>query len=146
MTSLHPLHGGVMQCPEAMQIVRLSESESTLATPAEDIRGRVVRDANGDKIGCVDDLMIDEHQNKLRFICVKSWDVPGLRFLIPVEAITRVSSDDVRVDRDVDQIMAAPGYEVDLVDADYITRLYDYYGYSPFWMEGSMASSLPFHY
>lgn len=136
-----------MRCPERPQLV--SDGESTLANPAEDIRGRVVRDGYGDKIGCVDDLMMDEHERKLRFICVKSWGLPGLgtnRFLIPVDAITRVSSDDVLVDRDLDQIAAAPEYEPDGVDADYMTRLYDYYGYSPFWMEGSMPSSLPFHY
>lgn len=69
-----------------------------LSSPAEDIRGRKVVDANEEEIGDVDDLMIDDTEKKVRFIRVASGGFLGMgqtKFLIPVvstQMIDRVAA------------------------------------------------------
>ena len=48
-------------------LMRLSDTELTVADPAEDIRGRTVVDRNGEEIGDVDDLLLDDHGKRVRF-------------------------------------------------------------------------------
>jgi sporulation protein YlmC with PRC-barrel domain len=72
-------------------LMRLSDTELTVADPAEDIRGRTVLDHNGEEISDVNDLLIDNHEKRVRFLAVASGGYLGLgqtKFLIPVDAIT----------------------------------------------------------
>lgn len=71
---------------------KLGEAKLTVADPKEDIRGRKVLDKNGDEIGKVDDLLIDESEHKVRLLEVESGGFLGLgetKVLIPVDAITK---------------------------------------------------------
>ena len=138
-----------MKAEMSGRIVKLSESDLELQNPAEDVRGRTVVDAYGDAIGVVHELMIDQQYRRVRFIDVRTHGFVGRGnnvLLIPVEAITRVSNDSVRIDRDVDQVTAAPPCESAEEDCENLERLYDYYGYAPYWTEGYSYTSLPFHY
>ena len=131
------------------RIVKFSEGELELGNPAEDVRGRTVFDAYGDPIGIVHELMIDQVDRRVRLICVQTHGFVGRGndgLLVPVEAITRVSNDSVRLDRDVDQVIAAPPCDAAEEDCQRLGRLYDYYGYAPYWTEGYSYTSLPFHY
>jgi sporulation protein YlmC with PRC-barrel domain len=38
--------------------------------PAEDVRGRKVLDRAGEDIGHVDNLLVDDREHKVRFLCV----------------------------------------------------------------------------
>lgn len=83
-------------------IRRLSDSNLTLASPAEDVRGRKVLNTVGEDIGEVDDLMIDGAERKVRFIRVASGGFPRHgrnQVPHPVDAITQIGDDAVRVDR-----------------------------------------------
>jgi sporulation protein YlmC with PRC-barrel domain len=118
-------------------LIRLSDSDQTVADPAEDVRGRKVHDSAGDELGTVDDLLIDSEQGKVRLLRVEHGGILGIgtkAFFIPVEAVTDISDDAVEINQSRDRVSAAPGYDPDLVDeADQYQPLYDYYGYPPFW-------------
>ena len=51
--------------------------------------------------------------------------------MIPVEAITRITADDVHINRTREHVAGAPPYDPALVtvDASYFFGLYPYYGY-----------------
>ena len=128
---------------------KLSDTGMALSTPAEDIRGRKVVDRNGEDIDEVDDLMIDDAEKKVRFIRVASGGFLGMgatKFLIPVDAVARVTTDTVHVDRQREHVAAAPAYDPDVTTPDYYDRLYGYYGVAPFWGAGYMYPGYPYYY
>lgn len=130
-------------------IMKLSDTDLTLADPAEDITDRTVVDASGEEIGRVDDLMIDDVEKKVRFIRVASGGLLGVgqtKVLIPVDAITRVSADKVFVDRGRDQVAAAPAYDPDLMQEEYLEHLYRHYGYAPYWSAGYVYPGFPYYF
>jgi sporulation protein YlmC with PRC-barrel domain len=58
----------------------ISDDKLETSDPAEDVRGRRVLDNTGQDIGEVDDLLVDDRQHKVRFLCVASgdsWDSAG---------------------------------------------------------------------
>jgi sporulation protein YlmC with PRC-barrel domain len=117
-------------------LVKLSDTNLTLASRAEDIRGRDVLDTAGDEIGKVDDLLIDEQEQKVRFLQVSSGGFLGLgatKFLIPVDAIMRMTEDAVYISHARERLAGAPRYDPSLVDERYLSDVYGYYGYSPYW-------------
>jgi sporulation protein YlmC with PRC-barrel domain len=113
---------------------RLHDSGRTVAGSDEDIRGRMVKDRNGRKIGKIEHLLIDEVDQKVRFLEVASGGFLHLgetKSLIPVEAITRITKGDVHIGPTREHVAGAPAYDPDLVNADarYLYDLYPYYGY-----------------
>jgi sporulation protein YlmC with PRC-barrel domain len=117
-------------------LVKLSDTNLTLASRAEDIRGRDVLDTAGEEIGKVDDLLIDEQEQKVRFLQVSSGGFLGLgatKFLIPVDAIMRMTEDAVYISQARERLAGAPRYDPSLVDERYLSDVYGYYGYSPYW-------------
>ena len=129
---------------------RLSDSDLTVADPAEDVRGRTVVDRVGDEIGDVDDLMLDTSETKIRFLQVAAGGFLGLgerKFLIPVDAIAKIDEDHVHVDRTREQVAGAPPYEPHLaIDRDYYTDVYGYYGYTPYWGPGYVYPAYPYYF
>ncbi len=55
---------------EQQGLVRLSDTDFGLEAPEQDIRGLDVYDNEGDKIGSVEDLYVDEAERKVRFLSV----------------------------------------------------------------------------
>jgi len=130
-------------------IVKLGDTDQTVADPAEDIRNRQVFDKSGEEIGKVDALMIDERENKVRFLQVAAGGFLGIgdhHFLIPVDAITRIDDDEVHVDQTRDKISKGPKYDPAVVqDHAYYESTYGYYGYTPFWGAGYMYPGYPYY-
>ena len=116
---------------------RLKDSHLQLADRQADIRGRRVLDSTGNEIGKVDDLLIDERERKVHFIEVASGGLLGVgqtKTLLPVETVTRIGDDEVRVNQTRERLQGAPRYDPDLVEQSYLSDLYGYYGYrTPFW-------------
>jgi sporulation protein YlmC with PRC-barrel domain len=96
-----------------------------------------VLDRAGEEIGKVEDLLIDEQERKVRFLDVGSGGFLGIgetKFLLPVEAVTRIAEDSIEVNQSRERVAAAPRYDPDLVERTYLSDLYGYYGYrTPFW-------------
>jgi sporulation protein YlmC with PRC-barrel domain len=133
--------------------VRLSDTELTIVNPAEDIRDRTVVDWDGEDIGEVEDLLIDEAEKRVRLLEVVSGGFLGLgktTFLLPIEAITRIGDDRAYVNQTHQYIAGAPRYDPDLIhqEADekgYYDDVYQYYGYPPYWAPGVVCPPYPYY-
>jgi len=123
----------------------LGDRGQTVDESANDVRGRQVKDKNGDGIGKVADRLVDDAEDKVRFLLVEHDGFLGFgetKSLIPVDAVTKITVDDVFVDQSRERVAAAPGYTPDLVDdRPYHASIYGYYGYAPYWGAGYMYPS-----
>lgn len=59
-------------------LVRLDDTDLTLEVPSDDLRGRHVVDRNGDELGDVDGLIIDEDRGPLQLLRLRAVLGPGL--------------------------------------------------------------------
>lgn len=129
-------------------LIRLSDTGQTVADPEEDIRGRNVKDKDGDDIGKVDDLLVDEREHKVRFLRVEHGGILGFGTtpsFIPVDAISRITDEDVYIRQSGQQVAQAPRYDPELISAgDHYRDLYGYYGYPPYWTPGYMYPGYPY--
>ncbi|MCO8277471.1 PRC-barrel domain-containing protein [Actinoplanes sp. TRM 88003] len=125
---------------ESGTMMGLGDSGQMLADPAQDIRGRTVVDRDGNELGKVDDLLIDTEHQKARMIRVEHGGLFGIgatRLFIPVEAVERITDDEVGIDRTRVEVASAPEYDPELVDKqESFAELYGYYGYPPYWSPG----------
>jgi sporulation protein YlmC with PRC-barrel domain len=137
------------------RLVRLSDTELTVADPAADVRGRTVVDKAGEEVGEVDALQVDDREHHVRFLRVASGGFLGLgatKFLLPVEAVTRINDAAVYVGQTRQHIADAPPYDPDLIHEEaaegvyagvgYYGGLYRHYGYPPYWAPGSVPPAL----
>jgi sporulation protein YlmC with PRC-barrel domain len=91
---MHPTRAGI-------GLVRLGDSDFLPANPENEVRGKVVYDAQGQRIGGVEDLYIDPQERRVRFLEVGAGGFLGIgekRILVPVEAVTRVAEDRVTIE------------------------------------------------
>ena len=135
---------------ESPLLRKLGDSGQTVAMPAEDVRGRAVKDNGGNDIGKVADLLIDEQERKVRFLVVEAGGFLGIgekETFIPVDAITGISGDEVRIDRSGENVAGAPHYDPDLAvdDRGYYENLYGYYGLTPYWGIGYTYRGFPLY-
>lgn len=129
-------------------LVKLGDTQLTLAEPSHDVRGRKVIDTNGREVGQVVDLLIDDTEKRVRFLLIESGGVMGIgaqRILIPVDAVTRVGNEKVSIDRTHEHVSASPAYDPQIVDKSYIDRVYTHYGYAPYWAAGYLYPVFPFY-
>ncbi len=127
----------------------MQDAQLTPRDRAQDIRHRKVVDADGQDIGEIDALLIDEQEEKVRFLRVASGGFLGMgksKVLIPVEAISKIDDDVVHVDQTRERIATAPTYDPELVDdRPYYGSLYGYYGYQPYWGLGYVYPPYPYY-
>jgi sporulation protein YlmC with PRC-barrel domain len=82
-------------------LVRLGDSDFVPANPEDDLRRKDAYDAQGQRIGSVEDLYIDRKEREVRFLEVGAGGFLGIgqkRFLVPVEAVTQVTEDRVTIE------------------------------------------------
>lgn len=115
----------------------------TFENPKDDIRDFTVRDSAGEKIGKVDQLLVDPDTRKVRFLQVGHGGFLGIgreRSLLPVDAIQSVDyqNHEVYVNQTRGQVDASSAYQPDMVDKgeEYYATVYDYYGYPGPWSPG----------
>jgi len=150
---LHKESNVMAQIATTAALRRLSDTELKIADPAEDIRDREVVDRDGEELGEVNDLLIDEQERRVRFLEVASGGFLGLgqtKFLLPVDAITRISDDTVYVNQTRQHIAGAPSCDPDLIHRDvgegsYYGDVYQYYGYPPYWGPGYVYPPYPYY-
>jgi sporulation protein YlmC with PRC-barrel domain len=90
----HPTHAGI-------GLVRLGDSNFVPARPGNELRGTVVYDAEGQRMGRVGDLYIDPQEREVRFLQVSAGGFLGMgekNYLVPVEAVTEVAEDRVTIE------------------------------------------------
>lgn len=123
---------------EQQRLVRLSDSDFHLEAPEQDIRGLDVYDPDGDQIGSVKDLYVDEAERKVRFLNISGGGFLGIgekQLMLPVEAVTDVGEDRVTIEQGKKTVMDSPPFDTDLVHpaTDYQREVYGYYGYPYPW-------------
>ncbi len=138
-----------MDSTKVTGLVKLGDTDLMVADPAEDIRGYTVMDRDGEEIGDVKSLLIDERETRVRFLEVERGGFVGLggeTRLIPVDAVTRIADETVHVDATREHVHRAPAYDPELVDEDtYFGSIYDYYGYAPYWAAGYAYPGYPYY-
>ena len=93
---IHPTQAG-------MGLVRLGDAGFVPANPEDDLRGKDVHDPHGQRMGRVEDLYVGRQEREVRYLEVGAGGFLGIgerRFLVPVEAVTKVSEDRVTVEPD----------------------------------------------
>ncbi len=129
-----------MDSTNVTTLVKLGDTDLMVAAPAQDVRGRTAMDSDGEEVGNVKSLLIDEQEAKVRFLEVESGDFLGLggkTRLIPVDAVARVDEDAVHLNATREHVHGSPAYDPELVDEKtHYRALYDYYGYVPYWAAG----------
>ncbi len=95
----------------------------------------MVRDKDEQEIGKIDALMVDDAEWKVRFMEIASGGFLSFgesKSFIPVEAIARMTDEDVFISHTREHVAGAPRYDQDLVlveaDPGYFFGLYPYYG------------------
>src|SRR3954470_3161792 len=133
-------------------LVRLSDTQLTVADPAQDVRGRKVLDKAGQQIGHVEDLFIDDAEKHVRFLLIGSGGFLGFgekKFLMPIDAVMRVNNDSVQIDRTRAHVAGGPTYDPAITEdhtpEDHYAAVYGYYGFMPFWGIGYTYPSFPFY-
>lgn len=125
----------------APRVIKLSHSEFVIEYADEDVRGRAVLTVDGEKIGNVDDLLIDKDEAKVRFLEVGHGGFLGIgerKSLIPIEAVSQLDEYHVIVDHSREHVAAAPIYNPHVVQTDpYLYEVYEHYGYPPPWVPGA---------
>jgi sporulation protein YlmC with PRC-barrel domain len=115
-------------------LTRLSDSEFILEDRTQDIRGLDVYDTNGEEIGIVEGLYVDEEERKVRFLDVGAGGFLGLgekHFLVPVEIVVEVNETGVVVYESRQKVVDSPLFDTSVVpQAPYQRDIYDYYGYA----------------
>lgn len=132
----------------ADKLIKLSDSDERFVAANDDIRDRSVKDRNGDDLGTVEDLLIDPAEHKVRFLVVASGGFLGIgedRSFIPVDAVRKVTEDEVHVDQSRDRVAGAPRYDPDLVGVGYYDQVYSYYGFTPYWLPGYAYPAYPLY-
>ncbi|TQN37419.1 PRC-barrel domain protein [Blastococcus colisei] len=133
----------------AGRLVRLSETDQTVADPAADVRGRPMVDRSGEDVGRIEDLLIDEQEKKVRLLRVGSGGFLGIgkdHFLVPVDAIESIDEERVVVGRDRAGLADAPAYDPELADDPvYYATLYGWWGYGPYWTAGYVYPPFPYY-
>ena len=80
------------------------------------------------------DVFVDHREHTARFLLVEHGGFLGIdekKSVIPVDAITRTTSDDVYINDTRDHVAEAPGYDPDLVnDRSYQSSIYAYPGFN----------------
>ncbi|MDQ2755697.1 MAG: PRC-barrel domain-containing protein [Actinomycetota bacterium] len=114
----------------------LSEVGETVDHLENDVRGLRVVDEDGEHVGRVSDLVVDDVEKAVHFLLVEHGGLGGIgatHTYVPIEAVSRVDDDEVHVSLRREVVLAAPAYAPDLVDDRiYHQSIYHHYGYSPF--------------
>ena len=127
---------------------RLRDNAKTVSSSDQDIRGRMVKDKEGQDLGKIEGLMIDNVEHRVRFMEVATGGFLGFgerKSLIPVETISRITADEVHIDRTGAHVAGAPPYNPTLatVDSSYFFSLYPYYGYAGYMGLFPMTTGYP---
>ena len=111
---------------------------------AASIIGNKVVNTDGEQLGNIKDLVIDLDDAQIAYAVLSFGGFLGLGdklFAIPLEALTfDPRENQVVLDVDKDVLKNAPGFDKDKwpdtaqYEAGWLLDIYEYYGYSPYWM------------
>jgi len=120
----------------------LKATETFNLIAADKVEGTAVYNPAGEKLGTVENLMIDKQSGRVGYAVMSFGGFLGMgesRHPLPWDTLkydTNLSG--YVVDMDLDLLRGAPTYDeaqgVNWEDRDWNKRLHDYYGVAPYWM------------
>jgi len=120
----------------------MNERPQVLSTTA--IIGNKVVNKSGEQLGTIKELMIDLDDGQVAYAVLSFGGFLGLGdklFAIPLEALAfGAEAGTVTLDVDREVLKNAPGFDKDhwpndaQYEAGWLLDIYEYYGYSPYWM------------
>ena len=119
-------------------------NEHSRVLSATRIIGNKVVNTEGQQLGNIKELMVDLDDGQIAYAVLSFGGFLGVGdklFAIPLEALT-INPQDHTVILDVDKevLKDAPGFDKDhwpdnaQYEAGWLLDIYEYYGYSPYWM------------
>lgn len=107
------------------------------AIRASELTGTNVQNLKGEKIGKIQDLMIDVDSGRILYSVLSFGGFMGIGdeyFAIPIEALVFSKKDDlIKLDVDKETLENAPGFDKDNwpteAKDEFVNSVYDYYGY-----------------
>jgi uncharacterized protein YrrD len=113
---------------------------------ASEVLGLAIEAKDG-RIGSVGDLLFDDRSWTIRWAVIDTGDwLPGRSVLLPPSrlAVADLDRSVLRVDLTRAEVRQSPGLSRDMpVSRRYEEMVYDYYGWSPYWVPG-LAGFAPF--
>ncbi len=111
------------------ELVRIGEFEGELDEEWRNVRGRKVLDHAGEEVGTVEDAYVWSRVPAIHLLRVSTGE--GEDLLIPVDAVTGVSEEGVRVEQGRQKILQGPRYGDDAApDAEARRAAFEHYGYA----------------
>jgi sporulation protein YlmC with PRC-barrel domain len=103
--------------------------------------GTSVRNTGGEDLGSIEEIMVDTSRGAIAYAVLSFGGFLGIGtklFAIPWEALTYDTSHQAYVlNVDKHRLENAPGFDKDnwpdMADPAFGTKLFDYYGYRPYW-------------
>lgn len=83
-----------MSTQDETTLIKLADSDVTIAAESIDVRGYPVRDKDGEEVGQVADLLIDPQERRVRFLLVTHGGFLGIgktESFLPVDTITDIT-------------------------------------------------------
>ncbi|MGA7098466.1 MAG: PRC-barrel domain-containing protein [Acidimicrobiia bacterium] len=114
---------------------------TTTALSATTLTGDTVRNKAGDKLGTIEEFVLDIDRGRIAYAVLASGGFLGMGekyFAIPWDLMT-VDTDNKEVVLDVDKkvLEDAPGFDKDdwpdMDDMTWVNAVYEYYGRDPYW-------------
>ncbi len=114
--------------------------EKRRVVSARKLAGERVAGPEGDRLGDIEEIMIDLPEGRVTFVVLSlAGDPAGEKLVaVPWDAF-EPDPDNAGFILDIDsgRLKAAPGFErndwPDFADPDWGTQIYNYYGYDPYW-------------
>jgi len=116
---------------------------------ASKLIGNKVINRDGEQLGNIKDLMIDLDDAQIAYAVLSFGGLLGLGdklFAVPLEALIFSGKDNtVILDVDKEVLKNAPGFDKDhwpedaQHEAGWLLDIYEYYGYSPYWIPDKQA-------
>ncbi len=110
---------------------------------AESLQGDDVINMNGDKLGSIEDIMLDVRSGKVAYAVLSFGGILGMGdklFAIPWGALTLDTDRKCFVlDVPKDRLQNAPGFDKDhwpsMADESWASQVYSYYNQEPYWRQ-----------
>ena len=111
---------------------------------ANKMKGEKVTNVNGDELGKIEDVMIDQELGKIAYVVIKFGGFLGIgdkEFAIPWEALSGGqggSPFSLKISKEV--LEKAEGFDTGKLpsDRDQLSKTYTYYGNKPYWETGAL--------
>ena len=113
--------------------------------PSNTLVGDRVRNAEGEDLGTIEELMIELHSGRVVYVVLSFGGILGIGdklFAIPWSALS-LDPDDNQIVLDVkrESLENAPGFDKEqwpsMADRDWGEEIHNHYGYTPYWLESS---------